>query len=1266
MPSADPVEAHLHTALTPLALRAGRDVVRRLGDAVRSTPEGPLARRLAQVVVQRSAAWEDLQQRAEADLQVLRAGVASGRAAGAAADVASRWPLGAGRAARSRWFDASALEDRLLRARHGADQDWAFAARALAASDLDGVDGPLGDEVVRGATLVLTRRTAAWWLRVEAARVLGGVVRRTPRAHPGTPALLRRLGRRRSEDPFVQAACLEAWAAAAPPEEVHETLRWLLEGDDLADAAPDHVFARARALTLAADVSAWPLLERVATGDASEHVRFAAAHTLARCPDDAVVGRVLAGLADPGQERAALACARALLRTPEGWRRVGAALAAADVAPARALIDHALGIVLAPAVDPQVGDAVAETWDEAAAAHRTSADEDLSRLGDVLQAWCRLWRAPTTRAAWRELAAWATAHDEGAGQRFGPATALGRLGEADALEVLYVVAHEDLDLSARPLGARRERAAPSKGWWVRLGLAQRRTAWRWWHEVTHPRHDKRQAHPHTVDDVPDGPLVAWSGRLAEVVATEVPGRRVATPRTSSWHEHLPLPANLLTALRFGEAVVRTPRGPVRIRPVATSARWKAHRRYVALADRRARLTDMAADEAMPAWDAELADTGFEVSRSPTWALGPLGWLGAAGGTGGYAVGEILALGLGALGFFQLVKLARDTRLGAWRREVPLVVGGWGSRGKSSVERLKSAMFHGMGYRVLCKSTGCEAMILSAIPGSEAVEIFLYRPRDKATIVEQANVLELAARMKPQVLLWECMALNPIYTGILQHQWMRDDLTTVTNTYPDHEDIQGPSGRDVADTIGEFVPIGGSLVTSEHHMTPVLQRRARRQGTPCEALRPLDWTLVPRDLLARFPYVAYDRNVALVGALGTQLGIPFDEALRAMADHVLLDLGAFKRYGPIDVEGREVSFVNGMSANDRASFLSNWERARLDDVPDDSGTGQWLIVILNNRADRLARQAMFARIAALDIAADRLAIIGTNVVPMRDAILKAYEDELVPRLRQEAGSEGGRSALKATFARRLRRPTNAAAAVAPMGLGEGGADAIAAWEDDVQWLASLSGDTWDVEAAIAAFVARLAARLRPLPDPTMSGDAVLGALAAQAPVGSAVTLLGCENIKGTGLDFVYRWVSIDRVRGWLDALEAPERPEARRALEALAAYDGWGLHDARLAATTLERLVRDGTFAAVGRAEDAEAALATAEAAVAAKLSGASTKKKATGLAKWLGPWAKDLDLVGSIRRRALSERLYRDLGAGTVGRARAAVVAADLVDGEKG
>ncbi|MFT6162097.1 MAG: hypothetical protein ACJAZO_003209 [Myxococcota bacterium] len=139
-----------------------------------------------------------------------------------------------------------------------------------------------------------------------------------------------------------------------------------------------------------------------------------------------------------------------------------------------------------------------------------------------------------------------------------------------------------------------------------------------------------------------------------------------------------------------------------------------------------------------------------------------------------------------------------------RQQVPLVIGGWSTRGKSGVELLKAALFEGFGVEVTCKTTGCEAMLVHSPPGRPAVELFLYRPYDRASIWEHAATLRIAAALKSPVFLWECMALKPHYVEILQRHWTRDDLSTITNTYPDHEDVHGPTGEDVATVISHFM------------------------------------------------------------------------------------------------------------------------------------------------------------------------------------------------------------------------------------------------------------------------------------------------------------------------------------------------------------------------------------------------------------------------------------------------------------------------------
>ena len=48
-------------------------------------------------------------------------------------------------------------------------------------------------------------------------------------------------------------------------------------------------------------------------------------------------------------------------------------------------------------------------------------------------------------------------------------------------------------------------------------------------------------------------------------------------------------------------------------------------------------------------------------------------------------------------------------------------------------------------------------------------------------------------------------------------------------------------------------------------------------------------------------------------------------------------------------------------------------------------------------------------------------------------------------------------------------------------------------------------------------------------------------ARRVPPGVEAHVMGIQNIKGTGLDFIYRWVAIDNVHGLLTALESELGP-----------------------------------------------------------------------------------------------------------------------------
>jgi poly-gamma-glutamate synthase PgsB/CapB len=224
--------------------------------------------------------------------------------------------------------------------------------------------------------------------------------------------------------------------------------------------------------------------------------------------------------------------------------------------------------------------------------------------------------------------------------------------------------------------------------------------------------------------------------------------------------------------------------------------------------------------------------------------------------------------------------------------------------------------------------------------------------------------------------------------------MRDEVTTLTNAYPDHEDVMGPSGEDVARVIATFMPRGGTVLTAEQELLPIIDESARRRNNRLHPVSDIDALLLPADMLARYPYAEHPRNIALALALAEHFGIDREWALAKMADHVVPDLGVLKTYPTVTHRGRRLTFMNGMSANERAGFMSNWVRLHLDQVDPDEHAGTVTVAVVNNRADRVPRSRVFAEILTRDVTCDHVIVIGSNLSGMARFLTESLDKWLV--------------------------------------------------------------------------------------------------------------------------------------------------------------------------------------------------------------------------------------------------------------------------------
>ncbi len=936
------------------------------------------------------------------------------------------------------------------------------------------------------------------------------------------------------------------------------------------------------------------------------------------------------------------------------------------------------------------------------------------------------------------------------------------------------------------------------------------------HELRNPLPNKRQAWVHTTGRTYPGELRAHPTLLDEATATTVPGERVTVDSEGSWARHLPgvddvldlpvwsgRPVEVVSSL--GTTIVEGP--PTRLRRLANRVRiaWRyrelagarlaslrtyrdrRRRRYVEELARRYGVAmrfephrrDAAGAVAAPVPPAvtELFVGAEEAAASSPSAASGVTALALAGPL--TELGDWLAshrayftsptqnsqLALVAFGG----ALATLFFTGGWRKRreieharaaIPLTIGGWGTRGKSGTERLKAGMLDGLGFEVFVKTTGCEAMFIHSAPMAQPVEIFIYRPYDKATIWEQRALLLLAARLRAEVFLWECMALNPRYVQQLQRDWMKDDLVTLTNCYPDHEDIQGPAGFNVADVITEFIPDRSTLVTSEASYLPMFRDVCRRRGTTLYTVGERDAELIADDVLDLFPYREHPRNIALVTRVAVELGLEPDLARLTMAQNVVPDLGVLKAYPRCRVRGRYLTFVCGNSANERTGFMNNWRRMKLDQLDLDREPHRLVVTVVNNRADRISRSEVFARILVRDVAFDRHVLIGTNLKGLRgflDAALDDYlretslvePDELRPgavpdvvatRVARELGNlriprpaaeaalvrlaiyaapagavvdATRRDALAAEVTRWLRDGLDGAVELADVrkqvqgdrALVDAARAALVARttpEPEDDWPETLESPT--VDDAIEAFTAELArmvvrarledrltrlfaapseaargafraefaaayramflAQVEVIEDAGATGDQIIERCARSVPPGSEVTLMGTQNIKGTGLDFVYRWLALDLVVRTLREQASGREDRRLAALIELEGFEDHGLVDTGLARAILARLPphRPGPDEAAARQR-----IAAKVEAIWQRRRAALVEQKKAGLLDRVAAWTEGwLDWMDSVRRTHAARRIVDDLVEQRISHGRASIEMRKLVGRVKG
>lgn len=279
--------------------------------------------------------------------------------------------------------------------------------------------------------------------------------------------------------------------------------------------------------------------------------------------------------------------------------------------------------------------------------------------------------------------------------------------------------------------------------------------------------------------------------------------------------------------------------------------------------------------------------------------------------------------IGYLAFLVWEKRANDRALASFRYVIHVN----GIRGKTGVCRLIDAHLRGAGYRVFTKTTGSTPCYID----TQGVEHQIRRIGN-ANIGEQLAMIRRAHREQAEVLILECMAVQPELQRVAQEEMVRGNLNVITNVRYDHVFEMGESLEEIAESLAHTIPENGMLFTSDEDFYPYFRDIAREKNTEV--------------ILCREGQYARTENEAIACALGRAIGIPEEDFPRHISCYKE-DFGAHRMY-----ETEKGRFLNLFSANDPQST-----KKLLDSFYEDTSDA---VLLYNNRTDRPDRLLLFLR------------------------------------------------------------------------------------------------------------------------------------------------------------------------------------------------------------------------------------------------------------------------------------------------------------------
>ncbi len=291
-------------------------------------------------------------------------------------------------------------------------------------------------------------------------------------------------------------------------------------------------------------------------------------------------------------------------------------------------------------------------------------------------------------------------------------------------------------------------------------------------------------------------------------------------------------------------------------------------------------------------------------------------------------------------------------------KIPIRIHVNGTRGKSSVVRLIAAGLRNSGMKILAKTTGTVPRIIN----ENGIDINLHRLRS-ASIGEQIKLMRYFSKQSPDVMVLECMAVNPQYQWISEHRIVRSTLSVITNVRKDHIDEMGITNKDIASSLSNTIPYNSKLITSEDKYYNIFKSVSNKRNTQIIKTDKKD---IDSDYIENFHYIEHPENISLALKVCEELGVSKNKALKEMLK-VEPDPGALLIW---NIKNKN-QFVSAFAANDPDSTFKVWSLIK-------NKFNNNICVFLNTRDDRRYRTKQLIDLVANKIKPDLLVIRVDNL------------------------------------------------------------------------------------------------------------------------------------------------------------------------------------------------------------------------------------------------------------------------------------------------